>query len=60
MKFWPNEEEQYGQIKVTQKSSEEKNGYIVYKFVIVGEVIGVSMVKSCTYVYVSLEYIRHC
>ena len=52
MQFWPNESEQYGQIKVTQRSHEDKNGYIVYKFAVVGAAIVVSMVwKLCVLYY---------
>ena len=36
-KFWPDEEAQYGNIKVTQKSKSERNSYNGYKFTILGE-----------------------
>jgi len=37
MQFWPNSDEEYGKVKVTQRFQSEKNGYIAYRFTVVGE-----------------------
>ena len=36
-KFWPDEEAQYGKVKVTMKTKTERNSYNGYKFTVVGE-----------------------
>ena len=48
MQFWPNDDEEYGKVKVTQKSQSEKKGYIIYKFTVVGEATAVTMVSVCS------------
>lgn len=58
MQFWPDNDEEYGKVKVTQKSQSEKNGCIVYKFAVVGEAIILTMVSvySMLDACVLLEY----
>ena len=37
--FWPDEETQYGKVKVTLKSKTERSSYNGYKFSIIGEAV---------------------
>ena len=38
-KFWPDDETEYGKVKVSLKSKNERNSYNGYKFSIVGEAV---------------------
>ena len=45
-KFWPDENEEHGQITVTQKSHSEKTGYMAYKFSVMGPSTAVGVVRK--------------
>jgi len=44
-KYWPDEEAEYGKIKVTTKSKVDRSSYTGYKFAVLGE----SVVSACVY-----------
>ena len=46
-KYWPDEEAQYGKIKVTTKSKVDRKSYTGYKFSVLGE----SVVSACVLLY---------